>query len=222
MAWAAVVAPWASPPALVDWGDDPRTGKIDLTRHELEQATVNDATVRLTADWNGEAGGDVVDARRRCWLRVAFQQLDLDDVLDQWVRPMQDLLIVLLGRPLRLTDLSVVPDTTGDAKDDESDDPEREKPVRVLFGGLMAAPGGEASWASLRSWGAPTMFLREDLPASFADLVAGWFAVRENLGEAIALLCSPFYAPFIHAEHRYAATFQSAESIARAKDAGAE
>ena len=213
-----VLVPWAKPPSLVEWDSDPRIGTINLKSVELDRATVGDVTVRLTADWQGQAGGDVLDVRRRCWLRLDVPPLNLTEVLDQWVRPFQDLLVVLLGRPVRLTDLSVVPHVRQPPEAGHG----RETTVRVVIGGLVTAPSTAASWASLRNWGAPTMFVREDLPIAFGDLVTGWFEARRSLGEAVTLLCSPFYAPFMYSEHRYAAAFQSAESIARARFPGAE
>lgn len=214
-----VLVSWANPPSLVNW-DSPAGDTIDLTRHELDRACVNESIVRLTADWAGEAGDDAVDVRRQCWLRVDLPSLGLSDLLERWVGPLQDMLIILLGRPVRLTDLSVVP--VGGPDETENGATGRSSSVRVVFGGLMAAPGTKVSWASLRNWGTPTMFVREDLPIGFGELVKGWFAARAEFSEAVALLCSPFYAPFMYSEQRYAAIFQSAEAAARLKYAGPE
>jgi hypothetical protein len=94
--------------------------------------------------------------------------------------------------------------------------------VRVVFGALQAEPSADVTNSSLTSWGSETMFARDELPGGLEEFVAGWFAARAELSDAVTLLCSPFYAPFMYSDHLYAAIFQSAESIARARYTGAE
>lgn len=211
-----VLVPWVHPPGIVQW-ESPQKGTIDLTSQTLNEISIGEATVRLTAGWAGKAGGDSLDVHRTLFISVEMPPMRVHDVLDSWVRPVQDLLIVLLGRPVRITEFMVVhqPEPV------EGRNPRRES-LRVVIGGLRIAPGAEPSWASLRGWGSPTVYVGEELPIEFGELLAGWLGVRENFGESITLLCGPFYAPFMYSEHRYSSTFQSAESIAQAKYAGAE
>ena len=205
-----VLVAWAKPPSLTS-SDEPLAPTLDLGREVLASASVDGATVELISTWSGEVGDINVAAQRQCWLRMEFPESSFNDLLDNWVRPLQDMLIVLLGRPVRLTKLALRP---ADATDSTS--------VRVVFGAIQAGPEVNLAPLSLISWGRETMFTREELPVTFADLIKGWFAARTDLSEAVTLLCSPFYAPFMYSEHPYAATFQSAESIARARYAGAE
>jgi hypothetical protein len=50
----------------------------------------------------------------------------------------------------------------------------------------------------------------------FAELLPRWFQLRSELSDVVVLLHSPYYAPFMFSDHRYASTFQSAEALARA------
>lgn len=208
-----VLVPWAKPPSLVDW-DSPQTGKLDLAKRTLDEVVIGEASVRLTSSWYGSAGGDDLSVRRRCWIAVTdVPPLSVSDFLNEWVRPVQNLLIVLLGRPVRLIAFSVVSERVSEPGSISGE----AKQLKVVLGDLLVAPSPEASWSNLRNWGAPTMFVREELPISFGELLRGWVSVQARFGEAVTLLCSPFYAPFMYSEHRYASTFQSAESLAQAK-----
>lgn len=211
-----VLVPWVNPPSLVHW-ESPRKGSIDLISQTLNEISIGEATVRLTASWEGKAGGDSLDVRRTVSISVEMPPTRVHDALNSWVRPTQDLLIVLLGRPVRITELTVV----HQPEPAEGRDPRRES-LPVIVGGLRIAPGTEPSWASLRNWGSPTVYGCDELPIEFGELLAGWLATREIFGEAINLVCGPFYAPFMYSEHRYSSSFQSAESIATANYAGAE
>ena len=201
------LAAWAEPPSLITW--EPGTAAVlDEKTHVLGTSDVGEDKVELVAGWTGVIGDLAIEARRECWFRLRFGSTTFRDILDQWVRPLQDLLIILLGRPVRLTTLSL----TGQG----------EQVLRAVFGGLQVAGEPEATPIDLISWGRETMFTNGELPIGLDQLITGWFRARADLGDAVTLLCSPFYAPFMYSEHRYAATFQSAESIAQSKFAGAE
>lgn len=216
-----VLIPWLTPPRFVSWDvDTPNVGTIDLSRKTLDEVSVAGAVVQVVAESEGTAG-DHLDIRRRCWVTVETGSMSIDEVFDDWVGPIQQLLIVLLGRPVRLTELRVLPDQDFEA----SDANQRRRSGRrlsVVRSGMLVAPATDASWSNLRNWGTSSIYASEDLPIRFGELLAGWFEVRRTFGESITLLCGPFYAPFMYAEHRYSAAFQAAESIAQAKFTGAE
>jgi ApeA N-terminal domain 1/Apea-like HEPN len=204
-----VLLAWTQPPPLLD-GNIPES-TLTLREEVLETAEIGDLTIKLASVWEGQSGGYSVDVRRRCRLRFEGSTVSLDSLLDAWIRPIQDMLIVLVGRPVRMTDLSLQPSGS-----------ERGTTHRVAFNGLQMGPHIDVTPEQLLSWGSDTMLCRRELTQPFADLVSGWFTAQEELSEATTLLTSPFYAPFMYSEHRYAATFQSAESIARKRYTGNE
>jgi hypothetical protein len=74
----------------------------------------------------------------------------------------------------------------------------------------------------LAGYAAPTLLTYAGSPVPFVTLITEWFALCERLPTAVALLCGPYYAPFIYSQHSYASTFQSAEAIATYLLAGRE
>lgn len=130
-------------------------------------------------------------------------------VLEDWVRPLQDLLAVSLGRLVRVDELAVCP--RGQS---------RKAPlIDVACQLIQPRPGISPEAADIDSYTAPTLLTYRDLTAretrvSFSELIPAWFGLSERLSDVVTGLCGPYYAPFIYSGHRYASTFQSAEALA--------
>lgn len=73
-----------------------------------------------------------------------------------------------------------------------------------------------SSAAHVDNYDAPTLLTYAKSLLPFAALIGEWFRLQVRLADVVTLFCGPYYAPFIYSEHRYAATFQSAEALARA------
>lgn len=73
----------------------------------------------------------------------------------------------------------------------------------------------DVSASTVRSYDRPTLLLPDNAFVPFHDLVPKWCDLIEEIPDVLTQLCSPFYAPFMYSEHRYASTFQAAEALAR-------
>ncbi len=202
------LVPWTEPPPVVR--DVPGNGSVlDLSRTTLESASLGESEVLLRASWTGQSGGDSVQVERRVSFNVSTNLAPVGELVDGWVRPLQDLLILVMGRSVRLTHLNV-----------RREEQEQPNTAEVFFAAVQPDAGQTPSWSSIMSYTSPTLLTRCDSPLPFQELLKSWFTLREELRDAITLLCSPYYAPFMYSEHRYSSVFQSAEALARAQFAG--
>lgn len=173
---------------------------------ELGKASVGEATVRLLANIEGHAGGNEVKIEQSCAFAVEFLESSIHEILNEWSRPLQDLLALALGRSVRLTAFYLRPKGAN-----------RDQPFgRVFLQATQPAPGPKPDWVNVMSYTAPTLFTFRDLPISFDELIPNWFELRSTRLEAIVLLHAEYYAGFMFNEHRYASVFQSAEALAHA------
>lgn len=124
---------------------------MDLSRVELASAIVDGAAVTLGAWWKVSFGTAAVAVERSNWITVDSTTYALDDILNNWVVPLPDLLVTLLGHPVRIISLSIKP--TSDSRPSEA--------LRVLFGGLRTV--------GRRTWWSPSTSRAGVHPRSFSD-----------------------------------------------------
>ena len=199
-----MLTPWTRPPGIATDGDGPNTVHADASRVTLiETATETGTQVRLLTGVEGSWDQSRVHLDQWCQFEAAGDARPISDVLNDWVRPLQDLLIVSLGRPVRLTSLFV-------ANEGEV----RQARLAVSFNAVQPSSRTPPTRAEIETYDAPTLVTRSDSPMPVEALIASWHHTRERLRDAVTLLCVPFYAPFIYSEHRYASTFQAAEALA--------
>lgn len=201
---------WAEPPSVTVDRDFERP-VLDTSWQTLERATLSDAEVTLGAGVNGRWGELSVEVQRVCNLGASFLPTTFQALVTQFVFPLQELLVVLLGRSVRLEGITVHPVTD-----------EFSHSVTALYQPTQPEPAASPTRESLSSWGHPTAYLRTELPVRFEDLVPAWLDVRQAVPEAVTLLCGPTSAPFMYLEHRYSAAFQGAEKLATARFGGQE
>lgn len=198
--------PWADPPGVASQAKSKLLVVVDVTTAELAKTGLPDGTrLRLLAGTHGDWDHAQVRLEQWCAFEAEGGPLPLRDVMRQWVRPMQDLLIVCLGRPVRLTSLHVRAPGAG----------ERDPKMAVYFAAVQPAAAAAPTAARIGDYNAPTLVTGDDPPVPLRELLRRWCAVREAHLDAVTLLCGPFYAPFIYGEHRYASTFQAAEALAK-------
>jgi hypothetical protein len=195
---------WAGPPSLTA-----PTGKtrfeLRFENVDLAEADVCGVRVRLIAAIAGTAGGDLVHVDQRAIFAIDTPKCGWRSVLNDWVRPLQDLLILALGRPVRLTKLYLRPDGAAP----------RRGLAEASFQAIQAAPGPSPTQSRILSYNAPTLMTFEDSPLAFGDLLPRWFNLRSEMDDVFILLHAADYAPFMFSQHRYLSTFQSAEALAR-------
>jgi hypothetical protein len=214
------LTPWTRPAGIAagHLGD---AVTVDTRRVTLAKAILGDRSkVSLCTGVEGHSGHSSVHLDQWTALEVTSlvrKARTIRGVLNDWVRPLQDLLVVSLGRPVRIDQLSVRP--RGEAE---------KAPLRgVACQLIQPGPGTSPRAADVDSYTAPTLLAYRDLvgpkaPVSFARLIPAWFELRERLDEVVTDLCGPYYAPFIYSGHRYASTFQSAEALAHSLYKGRE
>jgi len=197
--------PWMHPRSMSESNDDGSYTLMGFPREALAEGRLPDGSdVAISIGVAGQIGGDSVHLDRWCAFEVQGAGRAMQRVLNEWVRPLHDLLIVVLGRGVRMTALHVqVPNAD-----------RRANQLLVHFPATQPPPTAAPTWAQLANYDAPTLLRSES--TDLGTLISNWGAVHQRRSEIVTLLCAPFYAPFIYSEHRYASTFQSAEGLARA------
>jgi len=199
---------WTEPPSISEPLDDSRSQfRLRFKNEELGIAQVSGAEVGLTATVVGRVGGNAANVKQEATFRLRLPPTSSRDIINNWVRPLQDLLVLALGRAVRLTGLYMKP---------EGADPD-ESFGRASFEAVQPAVGPPPDWSSIMSYTAPTLLTFRDSPVPFAELVPNWFHLRQELLEVLVLLHSEHYAKFMFNEHKYSAVFQSAEALVSAR-----
>jgi hypothetical protein len=95
---------WADPPSLT--GKTPESSSLSLRFEnvDLGEVTIRAARVRLVAGVEGRVADDKVDLVQDVAFSIDISAAASRSIINEWVRPLQDLLIFTLGRPVRLTE----------------------------------------------------------------------------------------------------------------------
>jgi len=201
---------WTQPPSISEYNGD--TVTIQWARRELASAKVADYSIRLMTGVEGKAGDHAVHLDRWTAFFIEGPGLPIRSIVESLVRPLQDLLVFALARPVRLTRFSVRSEKMGPREDFAS----------VAFDVLQPEPTVTPSLASILSYTSPCLLTFNDSPIPFNQLLPRWFDLRKELSSVFVQLLIPLYAPFIFTENRYSARFQSAEALARKRYGGSE
>jgi hypothetical protein len=187
-----------------------RTDQIELAACELQDG----AKVALYTGVFGRWGDDGTDLMEHAAfsVEVPAPQAALD-LVECYIKPLQDFLMVSLGVVVRLTEvrLSVV----------------NEHDRRVVGTALFPVdqwpvgdqePKSSQQWSQVFDYRAPTFLtaiqlLNEERPLDAGKLISRWLDDYESTSEVLRQLLAPFYTPFMSPEHRYSSTFQSAEAL---------
>ena len=198
--------PWTQPGGIFHGALTARSFTVDTMESVVAEATLGDGrTVRLVTGVGGNRSDTSIHLDQWSAFEVTGQPTPLVGILNDWVRPLQDLLVTCLGLPVRLGDIRLGPGSE----------------LQLAFGAVQPLATGRPL-VHLAAYTARTLLTYADSPVPFATLITEWFALCERLPAAVALLCGPYYAPFIYSQHSYASTFQSAEAVATYLLAGRE
>jgi hypothetical protein len=192
---------WAQPPPLTSHTETIGAITVQFRDIELASARINRTKVRLVTTVVGSARHETVQLEQLVMFIIRVPTADAKSVFNDWVRPLQDFLTVVLGRSVRLTSLFLRP-ARGRTF------------AEVSFGVVQAGPGPSPTRGSVLSYSAPTILTFADSPVAFSRLLPRWFDTCSKYRDVLILLLAPYYAPFIFSDHRYASTFQSAEALA--------
>jgi len=134
------------------------------------------------------------------------EPISLQVILDNWIRPLHELMVVCLGRSVRLNRFLVR------APGAEAG---REPMLRVSFAAVQASVADAPTVAQVGAYNAPTLLTPRTTHFPISALLEGWFCAYGNHRHAITLLTGPYHAPFTYAEHRFTSQFQAAERLAK-------
>ena len=192
---------WAQPPPLTSHTETMENITVQFQDINLASAKINRRKVRLVTAAVGTARHETVHLEQLVVFIIKVPAANARSIFNDWVRPLQDFLTVVLGRSVRLTSLFLRP-TRGRAF------------AEVSFGVIQAGPGPSPTRGSVLSYSAPTLLTFADSPVPFSRLLPRWFDTCSKYRDVLILLLAPYYAPFIFSDYRYASTFQSAEALA--------
>jgi len=192
---------WTQPPPLTSGTETTGNITVQFQDIDLASARINRRKIRLATAAIGTAGHETVHLEQLVMFLIKVPAANARSIFNDWVRPLQDFLTVVLGRSVRLTSLFLRP-TRGRAF------------AKVSFGVVQAGQGPSPTRASVLSYSAPTLLTFADSPVPFGRLLPRWFDTCSKYRDVLILLLAPYYAPFIFSDHRYASTFQSAEALA--------
>lgn len=198
---------WAHAPKL-SVPDNAPDLRIPVQREVLETARIPGAKVELLYGVEGSSDEDRVELTRWTGFAVTPKTAySAAEMIRLYVRPLQDLLIFSLGRPVRLDFVKLQPSRTVGTGSE---------PGEVSFEALQATASQVQRQTDLHSPSAPTIFTLKSSSLNLNTLLRRWFRLRDEYSQALVLLLSPYYSPFMYAGHRYSTTFQSAEVLAKA------
>lgn len=178
--------PWANPPGMVHGDLTARSFTVDAQRSTLAETMLADGrTVRLVTGVDGRRDEASVHFDQWCAFEVEGEPAPVIEILNEWVRPLQDLLVVCLGRPVRLDEMLLRP----------PDQDPRAPMLRLSFNAVQPPALPRTSAAHLDSYGAPTLltYARSALP--FATLIGEWFSLCARLPAAVTLFLRAVLRP---------------------------
>ena len=200
--------PWVQPPGIVRHELLSSSLTVETQQATLAQTELGDGrTVRLVTGVEGGHADDSVHLDQWCGLQVTGEKLvPVLEVLNSWARPLQDLLVVCIGQPVRIEQVLL-----GSPECDLGS-----TPLELLFKAVQPAAQTHLAATILDGQDSPALLTYATSPLPFDALIGGWFGLYDRFPDVVTLLCGPYYASFIYGGHRYASTFQAAEALARA------
>ena len=200
--------PWVRPPGIIRGDLFSPSFTVEMQQTRLaETARGASRTVRLVAGVEGRQADDSVHLDQWCGLEVTGEEpKPVLEVLNEWARPLQDLLVVWIGQPVRIEQVLL-----GTPEHDLG-----RAPLELLFKAVQPAARAHPAATDLDDYNSPSLLNYAASPLPFGTLIGRWFGLYDRFPDVVTMLCGPYYAPFIYGRHRYASTFQSAEALARA------
>jgi ApeA-like protein/HEPN superfamily Apea-like protein len=212
---------WLALPSII--GDDPR--KIDLSVIERMPLTLQEIIVRhgkilLRCGVEGTENEGSVHLDRVTFVSAnPTEAADWKHLLQNWVRPMQDLLTVSLGRVVQVTRLHFRPVATerfGDILVEARFHVTQPTPIAI------DNEQGRHSSAVIHNFSASTLYTGSDTSYCVNCVIRSWMLSWQENSGLIALLLAHLYAPFMYTAQRYGSIFQTVEGLHARFFAGSE
>lgn len=205
---------WLEPGVLYDRGakDDDQTMKVDLAEKPLCSAELDFGALTFLAGAKWQLARNSVSATRWTCIDIKLNDpLPWRELLDQHVRPLQDFLIVALGRSVGLTSLIVrAEDESVEVSNDGLKGPwwfDVKVPL-IQRDAVTVADRG-----ALNAYPSSVLLGGQDLIANAEEILRGWYEVNARNRTAIMRLNAQAYAPFNYLSNQSAGVAQAFESL---------
>ncbi|GHG18451.1 ApeA N-terminal domain 1-containing protein [Streptomyces hydrogenans] len=196
------LADWVGAPPVSKRRKELRATLIDDKITEHASAVWEDVSLAIRSGVTGSSDGNRFSVRRWCAFSAeSGSPQRWSDLLESYLRPFHDLLLLSMGRELRMKDVELRPDGSKEW-------------MTAYFRTLTPGSVAESGVSSLRGF---TLLTAEKSSAPLSELLPRWFDLHQECQTVIALLHAPLYAPFIYSAHRYASFFQSLEAYHRVR-----
>lgn len=204
---------WAEPPGFADDKAGPRRKGFSFEFGELvlDQFHSDGFELLLVHGPEGSASDRGIAVQQYVAVVIEVDQPQTaKDLVQGWVRPLQNLLTVCAGIPVRLTHLHLWPsDATG-----------YETVGAAHFASVQTKAAEKLR--HLRSYDVPTLLTRTTCPIGLCDLMHRWLAFSREHRALVSGFIAPFYVDFAYLEHRFSSTINAAEALHRAFYEGRE
>lgn len=196
---------WLDPPPIVNEGSGLDTNTLTVQKEsvELAKAEIDGDTMRFVSGLRGTSSEAAIHLDRWSALAVTLATpLDWKNIIERRIRPIQDLLTVAIGRPVRLTKFLLRPVDT-------------DQHVRLCDAqfNIIQAASTSRSRHGIDNYSAPTLLKGNDPNVQLDQLLPAWFNLWQRDRDALVLLLAQFYAPFMYGDHTFATTFQAFEAL---------
>ena len=206
---------WVGSPSLVDNVLASEQVAVRIDDVEIDHAEIESASVSLIAGTSYELRPHEVRVTQEPAFHIRIPKSSLHNLLDAWVRPLQDLVTFSLDRSVRLTTFRLKPAGLSDADRTTRLLGVSDRFADAFFPAVQARPGRVPTREEIETYTAPTLLTYRTRELPFQELVSNWFALRTEIRDVFVLLTAPYNARFMFDEHRYSSAFQSAELLAK-------
>jgi hypothetical protein len=197
---------WLCPPKIYDRGphDDDTEMRVDLRRQSLCGVPVDSDHVEFMANAKWQLAHDAVEVQRSTYVGVRFgEPSSWREILEQHVRPLQDFLVVALGRPVQLTGMYLRPAV----------EPLSEDFYDVKLPLIQRDAVSETSYGHLHAFPSTVLLDGAEFLKHAEDIVPGWYDINARNRIAVIRLNAPAYARFNYLSNQCASVAQAFESL---------
>lgn len=203
---------WLEPPSIT--GTSPfklDMSIVDEMPIELHRVPIGMDNIVFRVSAVGTHGASAVHLDRSTSIAaIPSTPSDWRTLLNNWVRPMQDLLTVAVGRTVQMNWVHFRPAKPDQWHPDSLEARFRAIQPQPLHFGPADHP---VNSTSLHSYSAPTLFTARDVGDSLPTVVVKWLSGWRDDSAIIALLVAHMYAPFMYTAQRYGSIFQAVEGL---------
>ncbi|MDX3319809.1 hypothetical protein PV415_23170 [Streptomyces sp. ME03-5684b] len=187
---------WAGAESIYTKTPGQNTVMVHPDTVELASAPLPEAHLRIKYGIEGHARNQEVSYSRWCaYSAEPAAPMEWRELLEQYVQPLNDLLVVAMGSPIPLNDVALK--------------------VKGFWCPAYFRTRETKGGAKIRrpsDYDSPALLTLPKSPAAAEQLLTSWFKIRAELRETLSVLLGPLYAPFTYEEHKFASFFQGLEA----------